>query len=239
MQVDLQSHLLKKSTVLNKRTVLDLSFFDVNTSISFTKDDRQEALYNFWKSAWEKSFSDLGYKERQQLFSDDFYAKRILAFFDKDKPVGCIFLESYDLSIESHRHSRYLQTFPKDMFDVLLSKGLRKAYALSNLAIDPEWRKSQTDLQLSQLLTSIGVWKACQDLGDVVLGCTRNDRKVNNILENHNSTKYASDERYNCSVDFTYIDLKQAKVFPDKDLMDACLYFTSGHFFNISNNATA
>lgn len=233
-QIKTQTSTLNQSRA-DLKSVYDLNFREINTVMKFEDDSRSEALFDFWKKSWEKSFSDLGCENKKNFPSDGFYGKRILSFFQIDKPVGCIFLESFDLFKSSHIESSYLQNFPKEMIKELVNKGFRKAYALTNLTIDSDWRKSKTNLQISQILTSIGVWKVSLEKGDVVLGCTRNDRKVNNILKNHNSKTHSTDIRYNCSVDFTYIDLKDAVIFPDRNISDACSYLTAERHLSLAD----
>ena len=220
------------------RSVFDLSFYEFNNNSPLSTTYLHEKLFKFWKTSWEKSYTELGVEEKMHLFGDDFLSKRILSFFHKDNPIGCIFLEHYNLDSYAHRSTRYLQNFPTEAIEALKEKGFSNVYAISNLTIDHEWRKRNTDLSVSQILTSIGTWLACQERGDAIISCVRNDRSVNKLFQNHNSKTIVTDRRFNCKVDFIYIDLKEAYIFPTEDIMKASMFFLSGNEF-VRSSATA
>ncbi|NQZ00737.1 MAG: hypothetical protein HRT45_08720 [Bdellovibrionales bacterium] len=142
-------------------------------------------------------------------------------------PVGVVLLETHDLRMKCHQQSSYFEDYPNRAINTLRDNHLNLAYVISNMVIDPSWRKSQTDVPMSEALVSLTVWMAKEERADAVLGFSRKERSVDMILDSHGAFPLAEGFRFNCDVVYQCIPVKDAPTFPKPELKTVCLQYLS------------
>ena len=206
------------------KKVSDLSFIECKTGDGSHNDDICERLFKFWYIKWLETYVATNSEEdAEALSSDDFLNKRVLSLWDKDTPIAMLFLDSFKMNIGLNSCRRYFKKLPRDFFHLLREENYESIYSINGLIIDQDWRKSQTDLSISEILVTMGYAFAKLERSDVMVCYSRNERKMNKVVEQHNSIKFGTFKRHNRNVDFMYTPMKTARIFPSNEIEECCL----------------
>jgi len=206
-----------------KRTS-DLKFIEYFTDQGEKENPIRDRLFNFWFTEWVVAFNESDATDSvNSLSADDFTNRRILSLWDNDQPVAMLFLDVFRIDLAFNISRKYLKNLPEGFLDLMMKKKYDMLYSVNGLVISKNWRKDRTDIPLSQVLVSMGYAFAKLEGADAMICYSRNERKMNKVVEEHNSIKFGTFERHNRKVDFLYTPMSSANVFPTIDIELCCL----------------
>ncbi|MFV8250268.1 hypothetical protein [Bdellovibrio bacteriovorus] len=183
------------------KSVYSLEFRLLNTSDPAQKD-LVEACYRLWRPVWSDTFAELSVQ--RDLYSEDFLDRELGGLFFNGQPVGFLLWRFFDLSRESHRGHSYFKNYSPELKELV--RALGQTMIISYMTIDPAWRKSETDIPVSELLISFSVKRFLESRAENLLGYFRNNRKTNEMFYRHGGIPLQkSTSAYNVDVDFAYI----------------------------------
>jgi hypothetical protein len=203
--------LLMKSINKNVRKLEDLDFYLLNTQNPPPHEgELVEKAFHFWRSSWEKTFQSLDEKIEGRLPSDDFLSRQVIALFYLGEPIGLLFSHTVGTSKSQLAHS-YFKQYPSKVINAIVAElKIKQAMVLSYMTCHLEWRKSVTNVPVSELLFSLGVKIFERTKLEYLIACTRKNVGVSDITYRHGATKIAEGITHNVDVDYIYIT-KQSK----------------------------
>ncbi len=163
-----------------------------------------EPCYRFWKSSWEHTLRELRADNHLPLLSDAFiYRTKNCLFFDS-VPVG-IFLTEVIVADSVWRDHSYFQMYPTDIRQKVLSSH-QSVLALSYIAIDEAWRKSQTDISILELIFGLGTMDLFESGAHALVSCVRKNRKVDSAFSCYGAVSIGGGTAFNADVEYMVLD---------------------------------
>ncbi len=194
-----------------RKTVFDLDFKLIRTDRPSQRDARKRTrAFELWQRTWAETFKELGVDRR--LNSDDFLHRELGGLFAGDKPIGFMLFHFLDLSDVVWLESAYFNNYPPEI-KALHTERPEKVMVISYMTLEPEWRKSETDLPVSELLTSFAVLRFLSSDAKRLIGYFRNNRRTNEMFYRHGGQPLLKGtSAYNVEVDFAEISRDQAQL---------------------------
>lgn len=185
------------------KRVQDLDYHLINTRNPGTQyQELCEKAYLFWYESWLRTFNQLGVRERQNLFADDFLDREVGVLTFKKEPVGLFFNNWFDVSRPSIINHSYFKNYPQEVKSYLQKDICNKVMVLSYMTLSEDWRRGQTDIPISELLFSLGVKRFEYSQADTLIGYIRTDQRTHEIFYRHGGQKISQSVAYNVGVDF-------------------------------------
>lgn len=174
-----------------------------------------ERCYHFWKSSWEDTFRELSATDHLPLLSDAFvYRTKNCLFFDSI-PIG-IFLTEAIRSDAAWRDHSYFQMYPTGVREKILNS-YDCVLALSYIAIDEAWRKTQTDIPVLDLIFGLGARDLMESGARALVSCVRKNRKVDSAFTCYGAVSLGGGTAFNVDVECMALD--RASVLPHPNTM--------------------
>lgn len=188
----------------------DLDFYILNTKNPKAHEiELVEKSFSFWQIAWTETFKSLGENISGPISSDDFLSRDAIALISEGEPVGLLFSHTLCLRKSQLAHS-YFKQYPERAINQIKDLNTEEVMILSYMTCHPEWRKSQTDVPVSELLFSLGVKIFKSTNLNYLIACTRKAVGVHEITYRHGATKITEDYAHNVEVDYVFIDKQSA-----------------------------
>lgn len=217
----------------------DLDFYLLNTK---TTDDNEASLveraFRFWQDSWQTTFKNLNVEVGEKLYADDFLDREAMALFEGKKPVALFFNSWFELRESQLNHS-YFKSYPKQVISKLNELGFYRTMILSYMTVHPEYRRSETDLPISELLFSLGVLRFKTVPHEVLTGYIRTDLSFHKVFENHGGIKLEDSRVYNVGVDYLYLTKASARLSPILGVADCAEYLWSKRIQNTKTKRVA
>ena len=205
---ELEFHLLSTTTPMFSPTMTNPS-----SQVAAAKQETKkvEGCFRLWEKVWAETFLELEV-DRKQIKSDDFLHRELGGLFIGNEPVGFMLYSILNLSRRSNFRSSYFNNYPDELFEALVKNG-DETMVISYMTIDENWRKSQTDLPISEILMGLAILRFKESRADKLLGYFRNNRGTQNIFYRHGGTPLLRSQRaYNVDVDFAEITHANAQL---------------------------
>jgi|GEM_PF-3193445 len=196
--------------------VEDLGFFHFNTSEPGEFSKHCESAFALWEEQWVSTFAKS--KLEIEIFSDEFLNRELGGLFFGTKAVGFMLYSFFDFSKYSSQKARYFKNYPREVW---ASHHQKKdlVFSPTHMTLHPDWRKSNTNLPISELLFGFSLLRFLDSSADRLIGYARNDLKMNEVLYRHGGYPLATNlQAYNTPVDFIEISRASAHLSDD----DAC-----------------
>lgn len=189
-----------------KLSVFHLRYHLINTRNPASEElELCEKAFRFWKSSWEKTYAELNVNKGPELKSDDFLDREVGVLVCKNEPIGLFLNNWFDLSRESITSHSYFSNYPSEVIQEYRKKGFSKVMVLSYLTVHPSWRKSQTDIPVSEILFGLGVIRFSETPYENLIGYVRKDLNTHQIFDRHGGVTLMSMTAYNVEVDHKYM----------------------------------
>lgn len=187
-----------------EKRVLDLEFRLMRTERPLPSEvSQRDGAYKLWRRNWVQTFDELGVQRK--LTSDDFLHRELGGLFLGEQPIGFMLYHFINLEDEVWRETSYFNNYP-DEIKLLHTDRPERVMVISYMTLESEWRKSETDLPISELLTSFAVMRFLSSDAKRLIGYFRNSRKTNEMFYRHGGMPLVRASRaYNVDVDFAEI----------------------------------
>jgi hypothetical protein len=193
------------------KQVSDLHFRHFSTSVPGRHGDVNEACFELWEKIWLETFDELQVKHKQ-VTSDDYLSKELGGLFLGDKPVGFLLYHFCDLGKRTHQKMSYFHNYPEDLYRKVIGQG-DQAMVITYMTLDHAWRKSQTNVPISELLIGFAVMRFMESQAKRLLGYFRNNRGTQNMFYRHGGQPLLlGSHAYNVEVDFAEITRSTARL---------------------------
>jgi hypothetical protein len=200
-------YLLTVGVLLN--FVGELDFHHFSTSRPGPYKQLNESCFHLWENVWTDTFRELNV-QKLRLNSDSFLNKELGGLFLKDRPIGFLLYHFCDLSIASQQRMSYFDNYPGNFLKQVFALN-ENIMIITYMTLDPSWRKSMTDLPVSELLMGFSVLRFMETESKRLLGYFRNNRSTQNIFYRHGGIPLLkAQEAYNVEVDFAQITRESA-----------------------------
>lgn len=156
-----------------------LSFYKITTRPYSSPIDQQlyENAYNFWKKIFSETFKVVIAKD-YQLFSDEFLLQdSINVLLSGSAIIGLIAFLQLDLTSQVEIDRSYFKNYDSFALNKIRHE-YNKVFIISNLAIDAQFRKSNSGKDFAFLLIGLGVLNFIHSEARALITITRNDRKT-------------------------------------------------------------
>jgi len=138
--------------------------------------------YKLWKDIFTETFSNI-FSTDYKLYSDEFLLhKKVSTLFITNNPIGIICVSQVNLSSPIEIERSYFKNYPPNFLELLKNK-YKNVFIISNLAIDPEHRKSISGKCYSTYLIGLSILNFLFSECCALITFTRNDRKTNDIVK--------------------------------------------------------
>ncbi|MBC7464449.1 MAG: hypothetical protein H7256_00525 [Bdellovibrio sp.] len=180
-----------------------LSYLTFNTSHPGVYRKECENSYGLWKAQWLETFSSLD--KTRTLNSDEFLDRELSGLFEGEKPIGFTLVKFIDLSFASTLDILYFKNYPEELTEQ--NKFLQdRIMIMSFMTLRPDWRKSQTNFSISELLLGFMILRLNISNSNRALACIRNDRSINKVFYRHSGRFLLKGTAYNVEVDYAEAD---------------------------------
>ncbi len=195
------------------KSISDLDFYHFSTSSPGVFSELNERCFELWEKNWIETFRELNVAKKT-LSSDDFLSKELGGLFFNNRPVGFLLYHFCDLEKRSHQKMSYFENYPEDVRESII--GLESSsMIITYMTLDSAWRKSETDLPISELLIGFSVLRLMESSAKRILGYFRNNRGTQNIFYRHGGIPISKGKQaYNVEVDFAQITRESARLSP-------------------------
>jgi hypothetical protein len=193
------------------KQVVDLDFHLFETSNPGEHHSLNEKCFELWEQVWKDTFTELNVHHKQ-VSSDDYLSKELGGLFLGDRPIGFLMYHFCDMKRRTHQKMSYFNNYPRPLYENVIATG-DQTMIITYMTIDPGWRKSQTDLPVSELLIGFSVMRFMESQSSRLLGYFRNNRGTNDIFYRHGGLALLKGEQaYNVEVDFAQITKTSARL---------------------------
>ncbi|NUN06204.1 MAG: iron-containing redox enzyme family protein [Bdellovibrio sp.] len=168
----------------------------------------KEKCYDLWQEVWPLTFAELGVNKK--MSADEFLDRHIYGLKTSDNKVcGFMLIRDFQANALTLQHS-YFDNYPQ-----VLKQELGNSYesisVITYMTIASQWRKSNTDLPLSEIIMGLCVLHFLNGSTEKLWGYFRNNRKTQEIFYRHGGIPKAQDHwAYNVQVDVSYITHESA-----------------------------
>lgn len=200
--------------------ILELKPFHLTPNMDGPLKDK---CFSLWTSVWENTFQELNVRKR--ISADDFLDRHIYGLQTANSDVcGFMLIRSFCSNRYTLEHS-YFDNYPDSLKAQLLASN-EPIQVISYMTIDPNWRKQNTDLPLSEILMGLCVLHFMNSSDKKLWGYFRNNRKTQDIFYRHGGQSVVSDHMaYNVLVDISCMDQKSAQLSSNTPCKVATLNF--------------
>lgn len=197
--------------MLKKKTVSDLRFAVLAPGAARAlSSDEFERVYELWHRSWNDTFAELGVGH--VLTSDDFLAREIGCVFAGSRPVGMVLFYFFDLERRSHREHSYFASYPEHIVAEYRRLGHARVMAAGYMTVDNEWRRSETDVPLSEVLVGLTAQRFLDSDASAMISYLRNGKRANEMFYRHGGIPMLKGAiAHNVEVDFAFISRQSAK----------------------------
>jgi hypothetical protein len=193
------------------KQIVDLDFHIFQTSDPGEQTALNERCFELWEHIWIDTFKELQVHDKP-VHSDDYLSKELGGLFLGDKPVGFLMYHFCDMKKRTHQKMSYFHNYPKHLYQNVIS-AQDQVMVITYMTLDPEWRKSLTDLPISELLIGFSVLRFMESQSNRLIGYFRNNRGTNDIFYRHGGLALLKGETaYNVEVDFAQITRRSARL---------------------------
>jgi len=193
------------------KQIAKLDFYHFNTSNPEDNSVLNEACFELWEKVWINTFIELNVQHKQ-VDSDDYLSKELGGLFLGGKPIGFLMYHFCDMKKRTHQKMSYFHNYPRDLYQNVIAVE-DQVMVITYMTLDPEWRKSLTDLPISELLIGFAVLRFMESQSKRLLGYFRNNRGTNDIFYRHGGLPLLKGEQaYNVEVDFAQITRSSAQL---------------------------
>lgn len=198
-------------TGLTLKQTAELDFHLFKTSNPNEHQLLNERCFDLWERVWKDTFAELNVHHKQ-VTSDDYLSKELGGLFLGERPIGFLMYHFCDLQRRTHQKMSYFNNYPRPLYENVIANA-DQTMIITYMTIDPEWRKSQTDLPVSELLIGFSVMRFMESQAHRLLGYFRNNRGTNDIFYRHGGLALLKGEQaYNVEVDFAQITKSSAQL---------------------------
>ena len=186
------------------RIVSGLEFRHFSTSDPRDHAFVNEKCFDLWEKVWSDTFVELNVSHKK-VSSDDYLSKELGGLFYGDQPVGFLLYHFCDLKRRSHQKMSYFSNYPEELHREVSSWG-EEVMVITYMTLDLGWRKSFTDLPISELLIGFAVLRMMESRANRMIGYFRNNRGTHQIFYRHGGIPLLTGQKaYNVEVDFAQI----------------------------------
>jgi hypothetical protein len=215
--------------------VRNLTFAHFNTENPGAHLAHCESAFHLWEKQWSETFRELG--ANKEIYSDDFLNRELTGLFLGTEAIGFVLCTFIDLSRYSHRRLQYSHSHPETLWRVY-SESQDQVMSTTYLTLDHDWRKSNTDYPISELIMGLSVLRFLESPADRLIGYFRNNRGVNEMMYRHGGTPVLVNQiAYNVPVDFIQITRENARLSDWKDCAQLTLDFWTRFKFKKTFNS--
>lgn len=112
-------------------------------------------IYHHWHSVWSQTFKEVS--GSGMLFSDNFTRQdEIVAVMKDGKCISAVCHRLFDFRTTAPRNDSYFESWPEQAFNQLGKNGHTIVIA-GQLSVDPEYRKTQSGIRMSELTTYLSL----------------------------------------------------------------------------------
>lgn len=191
-------------------SVEGLEFYHFNTGNPGIFKEHCESAFRLWDTQWTETFKEL--QVEKKIFSDDFLNRELGGLFCGTQAIGFILYTFLDLKLPSNQRVHYSANYPPDLWNAYCEKEDLVMVA-GHMTAAHDWRKSNTDFPISELLFSLSVLRFLDSPADRMITYARNNRKMNDMVYRHGGNPMLQNHlAYNVEVDFIEIPRQQAKI---------------------------
>lgn len=168
-----------------------------------------EPCYRFWKRSWEETFTELEAFDHLPLASDSYIYRMKNSLLQDQQPVGIYLTEVIGPHSAWKDHS-YFGMYSSHAGSQIYEPG-KSVMALSYIAIHPDWRKSQTDVPLLELVFGLGVLALLESDASALVSCVRRNRKVDESFSAYGARSVGLGQAFNVEVDYMILERKNIR----------------------------
>lgn len=183
---------------IDHQTLSQLHCFLLPAKIEFCHRNffsHHERVYDFWHSiihtalCEEKNFDVANVLSSEQFLEND----EAVVLFNHDQPIGLFMFRWINTAFKINRHlSALTKRFPSDLLDALNNDKHSHIMLMGHLAVHPDWRKSNTGFNISDMLMYFAVTRFLESKATVLLTTTRNNRRTNELCYRQGGKKAAN-----------------------------------------------
>lgn len=193
----------------------DLDLYLLKTNSPPLADvERVERAFQFWQTSWTETFKALKVMPGNPLHSDDFLGRDAIALFKYKEPIALFFSHWVHLRPSQTSHS-YFKNYPSGIIQEIQRMGFKRCMILSYMTVHPDYRKSNTDVPMYELLFSLGVKLFETVPHECLIGYIRKDLSFHSSFERHGGQKIGENQVYNVGVDYLYMTKHSLKLSPE------------------------
>jgi hypothetical protein len=186
------------------KTISGLEFRHFSTSDPGEQVFINERCFDLWERVWSDTFVELNVPHKK-VSSDDYLSKELGGLFYGDQPVGFLLYHFCDLKRRSHQKMSYFSNYPEKLHQEV-SSWAEEVMVITYMTLEPGWRKSFTDLPISELLIGFAVLRLMESRASRMIGYFRNNRGTHQIFYRHGGIPLLTGQQaYNVEVDFAQI----------------------------------
>lgn len=151
------------------------------SDVSINSYDR---AYKYWSSFWAKFWdtSNGSQVPPASALGEIFYRQNVVnSLTHEGNFVGMVMQTKYDLRFQATKETPYFSHYPKEIFDQLLSLGIRRVVTHEFLTVDPDWRKTIRGFSVSEWLMALGARMMEALGGEGSVAIARKDIGVNKL----------------------------------------------------------
>jgi hypothetical protein len=201
-----------KNITLEDVSSLDYLCFETSRPNEYTAECN--SAYLLWEKQWRQTFDDLGVEKK--LLSDDFQNRILCGLFRNGTAIGFILYQNVNLKLFSACDSLYFSNYSESLKKYQQSTQ-DQVFIISYMTLNPDWRKTNTNYSISELLISFVVLEFNFSNADRIIGYFRNNRSTNQIFYRHAGKFLSQETAYNVQVDFAEIHKDDSQISDLKD----------------------
>lgn len=154
-----------------------------------------EAAYRVWRRTWADIFTQAGSPE--SLAVDNFLRQdAVIVLHRESQVVGLVTSTLLNLAAENSREHSYLKPFPNHIVQTMQQLGAGILTTGEYLSVEPEFRKSFTDIPIAEILVGLCT-KIFEHLdGEVALATTVRPLKLHRYLAKHGYQEVGNFQKY-------------------------------------------
>ena len=148
--------------------------------------------YELWTKTWKKVFGDVGSFE---AFSpDDFYRQDYIPVIASgNEPIAAHFYSLFHIDNPAAMDHHYFEIFSEEVIASLRSRGIKKMMSMEFLTVNPEYRKTNTNISFAEIQIVLGSKLMSEINFDIALGVAIKAAKIDkmaiklgfNVLDSH------------------------------------------------------
>lgn len=183
---------------INHQTLSQLHCFLLPAKIEFCHPDffsHHERTYDFWHDIIHTALcEEKNFNVANELSSEAFLENdEAVVLFNHDEPIGLFMFRWINTAFKINRDlSALKKRFPSDFLEALNNDQHTHIMLMGQLAVHPNWRKSNAGFGISDMLMYFAVTRFLESTASVLLTTTRNNRRTNDLCYRQGGKKVAN-----------------------------------------------